>query len=138
MDPVNCNQGHLNDPYPDNGRCVVCGNFLKGNRNIMTTEKQKELTAFKKTGTKAHRETAHQIVSDDGFEWDDIGEGNRTLVMNWVTRNDRASYVLYLEQMRKRQAAPKATEEVEATVVEIHVSDALLESLEQLREISRD
>ena len=137
MDPVTCGRGHLNDPYPESGRCVVCGNFLKGNRNIITTEKQKEYRERKKTGTKAHGETARQIVKDDGFEWDDIGEGNRTLVMNWVVRNDRASYVLYLEQMRKRLAAPKASEEVEATVIEVHVSDALIESLEVLS-VSRD
>ncbi|KKN11993.1 hypothetical protein LCGC14_1020860 [marine sediment metagenome] len=139
MDPVKCAKGHLNDPYPDTGRCVVsgCNLWLPGNKNIMTTEKQKETVERKKTGTKAHKETARQIVADDGFEWDDIGEGNRTLVMNWVVRNDRASYVLYLEQMRKRLAAPKASEKVEDIVIEVHVSDELLRSLEVLN-VSRD
>lgn len=132
MKPVECNNGHLNDPYPDTGRCVVCNDWMPGNRHRFDSKKGAASRQRQVTGEKANLETAKRIVADDGFEWGEIGEGNRTLVMNWVANNDRPSYVLYLEQMEKRMAAPRPIEKAEDTVNEVHVSDELLKSLEQL------
>lgn len=136
MDPVSCKNGHLNDPYPESGRCVVCNNYLPGNRDRYDSKKGSAARMSQVTKEKTHLETARRIVADDGFEWDDIGEGNRTLVMRWVTVNDFSAYKLYLDQVKKRMAPPKATEETEDTVIEVHVSEAVLESLEVLSEIS--
>lgn len=133
MDPVECKKGHLNDPYPESGRCVVCNNYLEGNRDRFDSEKGAGARQIQVTKEKANLETAKRIVADDGFEWDEIGEGNRTLVMNWVEKSDRPSYVLYLEQMEKRMAAPRPVEKAEDTVIEVHVSDNLLKSLESLQ-----
>ena len=136
MDPVECANGHLNDPYPESGRCVICNNFLKGNRHRLDSKKASAYRKLQVTGEVANLETAMLIVEDDGFEWDEIGEGNRTLVMRWVEAKDRPAYELYLEQMKRRQARPKATEETEDTVIEVHVPEAVLKSLEDLSEIS--
>ncbi len=136
MDPVTCAKGHLNDPYPESGRCVVCNNFLKGNRNIMTTEKAAELTERKKTGTKAHEETAQKIVEGEGFKWKEVTETIRQLVLNYAKQGNLKDLELALQQMGKLRAKPKQAEEAEDIVIEVHVSDKLLESLEVLDEIS--
>ncbi|KKN56372.1 hypothetical protein LCGC14_0572830 [marine sediment metagenome] len=138
MDPVSCKKGHLNDPYPESGRCGICNNYLPGNRDRFDSKRASASRNLQTTGEKANLETAMLIVEDDGFKWDEIGEGNRTLVTRWVEAKDRPAYELYLEQMKRRQARPKATEETEDTVIEVHVSDALLESLEVLRELQRE
>ena len=135
MDPVSCNQGHLNDPYPENGMCVVCGNFLKGNRHRMDSKKAAELDELKKTGTKAHSETARKIVEDEGFKWEEVTQTIRLLVENYVKRGNLKEMELALQQMGKLKAKPKQAEDVDETIIEVHVSDAVLESLDVL---SRD
>ncbi len=43
--PIECNKGHINDPYPENGKCVVCSTFLPGNPYKLDSEKAKAARA---------------------------------------------------------------------------------------------
>jgi hypothetical protein len=134
MDPVECNQGHLNDPYPDNGLCVVCGKWMPGNKNRFDKQKAGELSAGHITKKKHLKQKAKDLLKDLDFKWKDAPKHLQMIAETAAKTGNTKDMEFLLQQVGQLTAKPRPSEEVEDTVVEIHVSDKLLESLKSLDE----
>ena len=138
MNPVDCVNGHHNDPYPENGLCVVCGKWLPGNKNRFDSEKSGEMFTSKTAMQKNLRQKARDLIEGVELDPDDVPKHIQMMAETAAKSKNMKDMEFFLQQVGQLTAKPKAAEEVEATVIEVVVSDALLESLEVLSGISRD
>ncbi len=115
LEAVACSRDHWNDPYPENGRCTTCGVYLPSNPDALTAETAKDLQVRRRIGTKAQEEIAHDVLVDEGVEWDDAPEGMRQLALLFAKTKNVKTYELILQQIGVLKARPKPGE----TAVEV-------------------
>ena len=108
---VTCSRGHENSPVPETGRCVVCQTYLPGNPSALTSERAKEINERAKEGTKAQREVARRLLSDEGVEWTSATEGLRQLALGYAKTGNNRTLELLLQQVGALRARPKPGEE---------------------------
>lgn len=118
--PVVCKRGHLNDPYPENGQCVVCSCFLPGNPYKLDSESGKDAKAKAHGGKKAIEESAQRILEDEGIPWDEATEGMRLLAIQFAKNGNNKTLELILQQIGVLKSKPRPGES--ETVVEYQVS----------------
>ena len=127
--PVECKQGHINDPYPENGQCVVCSTFLPGNPYKLDSEKAKAARAKGVGGEKAIEASAHMILEDEGIPWDEATEGMRLLALQFAKNGHNKTLELILQQIGVLKAKPKPGEEATELKYEITLTGATVEDL---------
>ena len=128
---VTCSRGHENTPYPENGRCVVCQTYLPGNPDALTSEKAKEINEKTKEGTRAQREVARRLLSDEGIEWAAATEGLRQLAFRYAKDGNNRTLELLLQQVGALKAKPKPGEEQTELKYEVSLTAASVDSLQQ-------
>ena len=138
MDPVECTKGHWNDPYPENGLCVVCGSWLPGNKNRFDKAEAGNLKTAAAARKRGLKQKAKDLLEGMGIKWNEAPKHLQMISETAAKTGNTKDMEFLLQQVGQLTAKPRPAEEVEDTVVEIHVSDALLESLEQLRALSKD
>lgn len=129
--PVECKQGHINDPYPENGQCVVCSTFLPGNPYKLDSEKAKDARAKGVGGAKAIEESAHKILEDEGIPWDEATEGMRLLAMQFAKNGHNKTLELILQQIGVLKAKPKPGEEATELKYEVSLTSSNVEDLKR-------
>lgn len=120
VNPTECSRGHMNDPYPHNGRCVECGVYLPSNPTAFTPETGADAGSMRAGGDKSREEIAHAVLEDEGVEWDDATEGMRQLALLFAKSKNVKTYELILQQIGVLKSKPRPGET--ETVVEYQVS----------------
>ena len=139
--PVECkNCGHFNDPYPENGLCVECSKFLKGNPHALQSSDMPDVHNRQNTRRRAIKNRAKQYVEEAGLKWSTVGALTQDLAVRAATTHDRHDSTLLAEQLEIRKPRPQSGEAPDITNIDIHISDELADSLRDLKEIeiSRD
>lgn len=136
---VECSRGHLNDPYPYDGKCVECGLYLPSNPTRLKAEDMAEINKRKAEGGKTREEIAHAVLGDEGVEWDDAPEGMRQLALMFAKSKNLKTYELILQQIGVLKAKPKPGEETTELKYEVTLTagnvDALKRSLSDLDDV---
>ena len=128
---VECSRGHLNDPYPDNGRCTVCGIYLAVNPDAYTSESAAESNRRKAGGEKSREEIAHGVLEDEGVPWDEATEGMRQLALLFAKSKNTKTYELILQQIGVLKAKPKPGEEQTELKYEVSLTAGSVESIKR-------
>ena len=138
-EPVECSQGHLNDPYPENGRCIVCGHFLPKNPMALDSEKGRELQQRQMDQKLMLEERAHQLIKEAGFDvYEDAPMHLRMAAETAVRTRNMKDLEFFTQQTKQLTAKPKGAEDIKTATIEVFIEgDKLLESLRQL-ENTRD
>lgn len=137
MDPVECTKGHINDPYPESGLCVVCGAWLPGNtRGWKKGNKEGSSAAERKKALKAK---ARELLKDLGFDWKDAPSHLRMIAETATRSTNSKDMEFLLQQVGELKAKPKSAEDtVEAEIVVNVDMKAMGETLKVLDALSRD
>ena len=137
--PAECSRGHVNDPYPDNGKCVVCQVYLPNNPYALTSERMPEINRRKAEGDKTREEIAHDVLEDEGIPWDEATEGMRQLALLFAKSKNVKTYELILQQIGVLKARPKPGETEVEVKHELSLTapsvDSLSKSLDDLKRI---
>ena len=137
--PTECSRGHLNDPYPDDGRCMTCNIFLPSTPGRLNSERAKELQARRRITTKAQDEIARDVLADEGVPWDEATEGMRQLALLFAKSKNVKTYELILQQIGVLKARPKPGETEVEVKHELSLTapsvDSLSKSLDDLKRI---
>jgi len=136
MDPVECNNGHLNDPYPESGNCVVCGNFLPGNDKRFSKESRAAINPGITAKKRGLEKKSREVLESLGIKWSEAPKYLQMMSETAAKSGNMKDMEFLLQQVGELKARPKSSEEVESTIVEVHISDAVIKSLETLDEIS--
>ena len=136
MDPVTCNQGHLNDPYPENGRCIVCGHFLKGNPAAIDSEKGRELQQRQMDQKLMLEERSHHLIKEAGFDvYDEAPMHLRMAAETAVRTRNMKDLEFFTQQTKQLKAKPKGAKDIKDAIIEVFIEgDNLLESLRHLED----
>ena len=126
---VECGRGHMNDPYPHNGKCVECGVYLPSNPTILTSEQVAEANRRRAAGGKSREEIAHGVLEDEGVPWDDATEGMRQLALLFAKSKNTKTYELILQQIGVLKAKPKPGEEATELKYEVSLTGRSVEDL---------
>lgn len=142
-DPVHCAKGHLNDPYPEDGRCVQCKIWLPGNPFKTEPGYGAEISEKRDLRREQILKRAKQYVEEAGREWDnDIDAILQDLAIRAVTTKDRHDMSLLLVELGKKHATPKSSEEVVAAEFSVVITGetvaTIQESIDELDALSRD
>ena len=136
---VECSKGHVNDPYPDNGKCIVCQVYLPGNPYVLKSEDMAEINKRTAAGGKTREQIAHDVLEDEGIAWDDATEGMRQLALLFAKSKNVKTYELILQQIGVLKARPKPGEMEVAVMHELSLTagnvEALSRSLKDLKRI---
>ncbi len=127
--PVECSRGHPNDPYPENGKCVVCQVYLPDNKEGFKSEDMAEINKRKAEGGKTREEIAHGVLEDEGVPWDEATEGMRQLALLFAKSKNTKTYELILQQIGVLKAKPKPGEEQTELKYEVSLSAGNVEDL---------
>ena len=139
MDPVECKNGHINDPYPEGGQCVVCRLWLPGNKNIWKEENTGEGNTSKADRKKALKAKARNLLKDLGFEWGDAPSHLRMIAETATRTSNSKDMEFLLQQVGELKAKPKSAEDtVEAEIVVSVDMKAMGDTLKVLDALSRD
>ena len=129
--PVECSRGHPNDPYPENGKCVVCQVYLPDNKEGFTSEDMAEINKRKAEGGKTQDEIARGVLEDEGVPWDEATEGMRQLSLLFAKSKNTKTYELILQQIGVLKAKPKPGEEQTELKYEVSLSAGSVEDLKR-------
>ena len=136
---VECWRGHVNDPYPDNGMCVVCSAYLPGNTEGFKSEDMLEINRRKAEGAKTREQIAHDVLEDEGISWEDATEGMRQLALLFAKSKNVKTYELILQQIGQLKARPKPGEADVEVKHELSLTartvDSLSKSLDDLKRL---
>lgn len=139
--PVECFRGHMNDPFPENGKCTVCHVYLPGNKEGFTSEDMDEINKRKAEGGKTREEIAHGVLEDEGVPWDEATEGMRQLALLFAKSKNTKTYELILQQIGVLKAKPKPGEEQTELKYEVSLTagsvDDIKRSLADLNDVLR-
>ena len=109
-----CARGHWNEPYPDNGKCTVCGLYLAANPDVLTSESAAEYRGLQAGGARSREEIARAILEDEGIPWEKATEGLRQLSLQFAKSKNTKTLELILQQIGVLKAKPKPGEEQQA------------------------
>lgn len=126
---VECGRGHMNDPYPHNGKCVECGVYLPSNPTILTSEQVADANRRRASGGKSQDEIARGILEDEGIPWDEATEGLRQLSLQFVKSKNYKTLELILQQIGVLKAKPKPGEETTELKYEVSLSATSVDDL---------
>lgn len=126
-----CWRGHVNDPYPENGKCTECEAFLPGNPHVLKSEDMAEINKRKAGGGKTQAEIAHGVLEDEGVPWDEATEGMRQLALLFAKSKNTKTYELILQQIGVLKAKPKPGEEQTELKYEVSLSAGNVEDLKR-------
>ncbi len=129
--PVECSRGHPNDPYPENGKCVVCQVYLPDNKEGFKSEDMAEINRRKAEGDKSREQVAHDVLEDEGLPWDDATEGLRQLAFMFAKSKNIKTYELILQQIGVLKAKPKPGEEATELKYEVSLTADSVDSLKR-------
>ena len=137
--PVECFRGHMNDPFPENGKCTVCHVYLPGNKQGFKSEDMAEINRRKAEGDKSREQIAHDVLEDEGLPWDEATEGLRQLAFMFAKSKNIKTYELILQQIGVLKAKPKPGEEATELKYEVSLTadsvDSLKRSLSDLDDV---
>ena len=129
--PVECSKGHINDPYPENGQCVVCSTFLPGNPYKLDSDTAKAARAKGVGGAQVIQDSAERILEDEGIPWDEATEGMRLLAVQFAKNGNNKTLELILQQIGVLKAKPKPGEEQTELKYEVTLTAGSLESIKR-------
>ena len=112
LEPVECNNGHVNDPYPENGKCVVCGNFLPGNPNRFDREKSGGMNTSKHAMARNLKQKARDLIEGVGLDPFDVPKHITMMADTTAKTGNSKDMEFFLQQTGLLTAKPKAAEEV--------------------------
>ncbi len=134
-EPIECKLGHINDPYPENGRCIVCGKFLPGNESGFDSETAKTHAARKRNQQKILDEQAKALIKEAGFDvYKEAPMHLRMAAETAVRTRNMKDLEFFTQQTKQLTAKPKGAEDIKTATIEVFVSDKLLESLRHLED----
>jgi hypothetical protein len=134
-EPVECKDGHINDPYPENGRCIVCGKWLPGNSSAYDAETAKTHAARKRNQKKMLDEQAKLLIKEAGFPVYKDAPMHLRMAAETATRTrNMKDLEFFTQQTKQLTAKPKGSEDIKTATIEVFVSDKLLESLRHLED----
>ena len=143
MDPVRCKDGHLNDPYPDNGLCIVCRKWLPGNKmgfGGKVDAREAKGGAIEKR--KSLKKKTKELLESLGVSWAKSPEYLKMMSETAARSGNTKDMEFLLQQVGELKAKPKSTEDVGEAEVVVYVTAKTAEHLEEtlgvLDSISRD
>lgn len=131
QEPVKCSKGHLNTPYPGDGRCVECGIYLDNNPDVFTPDSAAEGRKVRSTLEGAREKTARRLLEDEGIPWDNATEGLRQLAMRYIKDGNNKTLELLLQQVGALKAKPKPGEEATELKYEVSLTAGSVEDLKR-------
>ena len=115
MEPVECARGHMNDPYPEDGKCVECHIFLPGNPDaIYDAERARELNEHKTAHEQNREKRAKKYIEEAGGTWEKTDAIMQDLAIRYATTLNRHDGELLLKQLERLKAPPRLKEELAA------------------------
>ena len=139
MDPVECKNGHVNDPYPENGQCVVCSMWLPGNKNIFKKEHTGEASTSRAAHKRALLAKAKELLEDLKVEWKEAPKHLRMIAETATRTSNSKDMEFLLQQVGELKAKPKSAEEFAEAEIVVNVDmKAMGETLKVLDGLSRD
>ena len=123
QEPVKCSAGHVNDPYPSSGMCVVCNNYLPGNEAASSTRGKNLIF------TKDQKDVAKRLLEGEGIKWPSAPETLRQLALGYAKTGQLRALEMMMGQIGTLRARPKPGEEVREEIYNIHLTSNTVENL---------
>ena len=130
-EPAECSNGHMNSPYPGDGKCTECGLYLPGNPDVFTPDSAAEGRKVRTAREEKNEKTARLILEDEGVRWDDATEGLRQLALHYANKKNNKTLELILQQVGALKAKPKPGEEQTELKYEVSLTAGSVESIKR-------
>lgn len=128
--PAECARGHLNDPYPETGRCSVCNIFLPANPAAITSETAAEFNRNRTLMGADRRKRLKKLIVEAGWTMDTVPELLLMYAETAVKTGSTSDYDKFAQQSQQYKPAPRSGPEDRDPTLEVVI---LAESIDHIR-----